>query len=53
MEQTANILNPNKRIIPSLLKVFEMLELRLIYDKYKLESVAISCINCKKETGLF
>ena len=36
MEKTANILKPNKGIIPPLLKVFEMLELCLIYDKDKL-----------------
>ena len=30
-----------------------MFELRLIDDKYELEDIAISCINCKKETGLY
>ena len=30
MEHTANIINPNKGLIPSLLKVFAMFELRLI-----------------------
>ena len=33
MEHTANILNPNKGLIPSLLRVFVMFELRLIDDK--------------------
>ena len=53
MEHTANILNPNKGIIPSLLKVFAMFELRLFDDKGELYVIAIRCINCKKATGLF
>ena len=53
MEHTVNILKPNKGLIPSLLKLSAMFELRLIYDRYKLEAVAIRCINCKKETGLY
>ena len=53
MEHTVNIINPNKGVIPSLLNVFAMFELRLICDKDKLEYIAISCINCKKETGLY
>ena len=53
MEHTANIINPNKGIIPSLLKVFAMFELRLIGDKDKLDVIAIWCINCKKYTGLY
>ena len=52
MEHTANILNPNKGIIPSLLKVFAMFQLRIIDDTYEVEAIAIRCINCKKETGL-
>ena len=53
MEQTENIMNINKGIIPSLLKVFAMFELRLIGDKDKLDSIAIRCINCKKGTVLY
>ena len=53
MEHTANIINPNKGIIPSLLKLFAMFELRLIGDKYKLDAIYIRCITCKKETGLY
>ena len=34
IEHTANIINPNKGIIPSLLKVFPMFQLRLFYDKH-------------------
>ena len=53
MEQTANILNPNKGIITSLLKVLAMFELRLIDDKDKSDAIYIRCINFKKATGLF
>ena len=53
MERTANIMNINKGIMTSLLKVFAMFELRLIGDKEKLDVIAIRCINCKKETGLY
>ena len=45
MEHTANIINPNKGIIPSLLKAFAMFELRLIGDKEKLDAIDIRCIN--------
>ena len=30
-----------------------MFQLRLFYDKYEVEIIAIRCINCKKETGLY
>ena len=53
MEHIANILDPNKRLIHPLLKVFAVFELCLIDDGDKLESIYISCINCKKETGLY
>ena len=53
MEHTANIMNTNKGRIPSILWVFAMFRLRLIDDRDKLEAVAIRCINCKKETGLY
>ena len=53
MEHTANILKTNEGIIPSLLKAFEMFELHLIDDEYKLDAIAIRCINCKKATCLF
>ena len=49
-DHTANILNPNKGIIPSLLKVFAIFELRLIDDRDKVEVIAIRCTNSKKET---
>ena len=53
IEHTANIMNPNKGIITSLLKAFSIFEFRLIGDKEKLDVLAIRCINCKKETGLY
>ena len=53
MEHTANIMKKNKGIIRSLLKVFAMLDLRLISDDEKLDLVAIRCINCKKGTVLY
>ena len=53
MKHTANILKPKKGLINLLLKVFAIFELRLIYDKDKLEAIAIRYINCKKATGFF
>ena len=53
MEHTANILNPNKGLIPSLLKLFSVFELSLIDDRYKVYTKASRCINCKKETVLY
>ena len=51
MEHTANILNPNKGTIPSLLKVFAMFGLRFVDDGDKVDSIDIRHINSKKETG--
>ena len=53
MEHTTNIQNPNKGLIPSLLNMFAMFQLRLFDDKYEVIIIAIRCINCKKETGLY
>ena len=53
MEHTLNILKPNKVLIPSLFRVFPVFELRLFYDKDEVEIIAIRCINCKKEIGLY
>ena len=57
-EHTANIFNPNKGIIYSLLKLFAMFQLRLFHYKYYEEGdvvdiLSIRCINCNKETGLY
>ena len=48
MEHTENILNPNKGIIPSLLKLFVLFELRLMDDGDTVEAIAIRFVNCKK-----
>ena len=53
LEHTANNMKTNKRLISSLFKVFTIFELRLIDDRDKVEDLAIICINCKKETGLY
>ena len=53
MEHTANLMKINKGLITSFLKAFAMFELRLIGDKEHLGVIAIKCINCKKEIGLF
>ena len=58
MENTANILNPNKRLIPSLLKVFAISQFHLFYFKEDEEEksvkiIAIKCINFLKKTGLY
>ena len=57
IEHTANILETNKRLIPSLLNVFAMFQLRILYDKHNEEdkfvvSIAFKCSNCNKDTGL-
>ena len=53
MEHTANIINPNKGIIPLLLKIFVMFGLSLFGDTEKLDTISIRCINCKKGPGLY
>ena len=52
MEHTTNILKPNKVLIPSFFKK-NMLELSLIDARDKVDAIAITCINCKKETCLY
>ena len=58
MEHTENIPKTNKGIIPSLLKVSAMFQLRLFDDKQNeqqkvVEILDIRCINSKKGTGLY
>ena len=53
MEHTANIMKRNNGLISSLLKVFDVFELRLSYKEGNLNVVSLRCINCKIETGLF
>ena len=52
MENTANIMGENG-LISSLLKMFDMFELRLNYKEGILDVMHLMCINCKRETGLF
>ena len=49
MYPTENILEPDKSLIPSLLKVFVMFQLRIFYDKHNEEEnfVEAIAINCK------
>ena len=51
MEHTANIMNPNEGLMNTLLKLFAMFELRLIYDIDKVESIAIRSINFRKRNS--
>ena len=58
MEHSANILEPNKSLISSSLKVFVMFQLRIFYYlKYEKENgvgyIAIKCIDFNKDTGLY
>ena len=57
IEHTENVLNPDKGLINSLLKVFSMFKLSLFYDRYNgevniVDTIAIRCSNFNKETGL-
>ena len=52
MEHTENNMQDDKGLISSLLKMFSIFEIRLIYgDKY-LYTVYLKCINFKRETWL-
>ena len=53
MEHNANIMCTNNGLILLLLKVFSMFELRLNFDREKLDIISIRCINCKREIGLY
>ena len=58
MEHIANILELNKSLVNSLIKVFAMCQLRVFSDKKFekeniVEDIAINCINCNKDTGLY
>ena len=52
MEHTANKMKENNGLISSLLKMFDMFEIRLSYVNEELDVLSINCINCKRETGL-
>ena len=51
MEHTAKNIETNNGLISSLLKLFDMSELRLNYDKEKLNLISIRCISCKRKNG--
>ena len=53
LEHTGNIIRKSNGLISSLLKVFSMFELILLSAEKKLNVLAIRCIKCKRETGLF
>ena len=53
MEYTENILNYNKGLITSLLRVFTIFDFRLIDDRDKVKAISSICINCKQKTGLY
>ena len=58
VDHIANILEKNKSLITSLLKVFSMFRLCIFYYNHNeeenvVESIAIKCSNCDKDTGLY
>ena len=52
MEHTANKIQYDKRLISSLLNMFSVFEIRLIYGDEYLDTLSIKCINYKIKTGL-
>ena len=52
MEHTANKMQDDTGLISSLLKMFSMIKIRLIFGDKDLETFSLKFINCKKETGL-
>ena len=57
MDHNANIFEPNKSLISSLLNLFAMFQLHIFYDKRYgeenvVEAIAIKCSNFNKDTGL-
>ena len=58
MEHTASIIETDISLIPSLLKVFTMFQMRLFYDNYNeedhfVEAITTKCSDCHKGTGLY
>ena len=56
MEYQADNIENNTKLLPSLLKIFSMLQICCWYnkghdDKNKLEHIPIRCSNCGKQTG--
>ena len=57
MDHTAGIIETDTSLIPSLLKVFAMFQIRLFYYKNNeednfVEAISIKCNNCDRSTGL-
>ena len=57
MKYTADKIENEITLLPSLLKMFSMFHMRFWYDnkhddKTNVKIIAIGCINCEKETGL-
>ena len=58
MGNAASIIGTDISLIPSLLKVFAMFQMRSLYDKHNeednfLEDIAIKCRNWHRSTDLF
>ena len=52
MEHTGNIMQDDKHLISSLIKMFSMFEIILSYGEKDFDTLSLQCINCKRETGL-
>ena len=52
MEHTENQMQEDKGLSSSLLKMFDMFEIRLSFGDEYLDALSIKFINCKRETGL-
>ena len=58
MEHTSSIIETYISLLPSLLKVFFMFQIRSLYhehndEEYVVEAIDIQCINCHRNTGLY
>ena len=52
MEHTVNIMQDDKHLTSSLLKIFSMFKICLSYGEKYLDTLSLKCINCKRKTGL-
>ena len=52
MEHTVNIMQDDKHLTSSLLKIFLMFKICLSYGEKYLDTLSLKCINCKRKTGL-
>ena len=52
MEHTVNIMQDDKHLISSFLKMFSMFEIRFSYGDKDVDTLSLKCINFKRETGL-